>query len=258
MFSLMTHLTHILLASLSLLCGTLDTTSGSSLESTLARHVSELYDSIDQERQAKNIPGLAIAIVRQDQVIALRGFGTANLNSGAAVTPDTTFPIASTSKTMTGTLIALLEGNGVLDWDDPVSQHLPSFALPIKGNEPTQEVTLRDLASHRTGLSPMPLRWLFHPAPSRDSLLENAAQHARPLHDFRQRFLYNNVMFTAAGVAATRAAGADRYESLIKTRLFEPLGMTNTSVWSAEDPTPARLATGYWWSTVADESWSHP
>src|SRR5438445_8384821 len=97
-----------------------------------------------------DVPGAALAVVRDDRVFYLKGFGVRELGKPEPVTPDTVFPLASCTKAFTTTALAMLADEGKLTWDDPVGKHVPYFHL----SDPAADalVTLRDLVSHRTGV----------------------------------------------------------------------------------------------------------
>src|SRR5947209_4853544 len=101
--------------------------------------------------QAWQVPGASVAVVKEDEVIYLRAFGVRELGRDEPVTPDTLFAIGSTTKAVTTTAMAMLADDEKMAWDDPVRKHLPPFRLsdPLAD----QNVTMRDLVCHRTGLS---------------------------------------------------------------------------------------------------------
>ena len=112
-----------------------------------ARNVDKLMNAT---LKAWQIPGAAVAIVRNDRVVYIQGYGTKELGGTAPVTPDTLFQIASTSKAFTTASMAMLVAEGKLSWDDPVKKHVPYFHIEDMCVD--SQVTLRDLVSHRTGL----------------------------------------------------------------------------------------------------------
>ena len=122
-----------------------------SLSSLLAQPVDAIDRVMSETVRAWGIPGAAIAVVVDDRVVFLKGYGTKELGGREAVTPDTLFQIASTSKAFTSTALAMLASDKKLAFDDPVRKHLPYFRLSDMCAD--QAVTLRDIVSHRTGLS---------------------------------------------------------------------------------------------------------
>ncbi len=175
------------------------------------------------------LPGLAIAIVDHDRVVALKGYGVRTLDGKEPVGPDTRFQIGSATKAFTTTLMAMLVDEKKLRWDDPVRAHLDYFRL----SDPCADslVTLRDLVSHRTGLAEHDELWDDSPW-SREEVIRRAAflPLARP---FRSQYGYNNIMLMAAGEAAASAARTP-WETLVRARIFAPLGMSGTGVSEAE------------------------
>ena len=207
----------------------------------LEARLDDLVQRLDREREEAHIPGMAIAVVADDRVVLTHGFGLARLEGEVPVTEETLFAIGSASKAFTATLVGMMVDQGDMAWDDPVTDHLPDFDLQVEGGE----VTLRDLLSHRTGFTRMSLLWAAGQDVPRKAILETATR-AQPLAGYQEKFLYNNVMFLAAGEATAAAAEQD-WDSLLAERILQPLGMThsNTSVTlSQEDP---RLAHGYAW-----------
>src|SRR5260370_692304 len=111
--------------------------------------------------KAFEAPGVAVVVVHEDKVVYLKGDGVRELDKADAVTPDTVFQIASCTKAFLAMLIAMLTGDGRMDWDDPVRKHVPFFRLsdPLAD----QNITIRDLLCHRTGLSRHDLLWFKSP-----------------------------------------------------------------------------------------------
>src|SRR6266480_4230178 len=116
---------------------------------------------LDKAREAWGVPGVAVAIVRGDEVLYLKGSGFRDLNTRDPVTPDTIFPLASCTKAFTTTAMAMLVDEGKMAWDDPVRKHVDFFHL----SDPTADanVTLRDLVTHRIGLRSHELLWYRSP-----------------------------------------------------------------------------------------------
>lgn len=115
----------------------------------LATRLTMLEERIERERVKENIPGLAIAVIKDDQVVFAKGFGHTNIKTKDPVTTDTIFGVGSTTKSFTATLVAMLAEEGKLSLDDPVTELLPSFQLRVETGD--ESVTLRDLLCHRSG-----------------------------------------------------------------------------------------------------------
>ena len=167
------------------------------------------------------VPGLSVAVVRNDSVLYTKGYGVLKIGAPAAVDERTLFEIGSSSKSFTATLVAMLVTDGKMRWDEKVSTYLPSLRLadPLA----SAELTLRDALSHRSGLSRGDLAWMGVSLPREEVL--RRVRFLKPAWPFRSRWGYQNMMFLAAGEAAAKAAGTT-WDELIAQRIFAPLGMT--------------------------------
>ena len=169
------------------------------------------------------MPGLAVAIVRNDSVLWAKGYGVRTFGSNDRVDDKTLFEIGSSSKSFTATIVAMLVTDGKMRWDDRLTTYLPTFQLydPVAN----AEVTVRDALTHRTGLSRAELSWMYAGI-GREEVLRRA-RFLKPSFPFRSRWQYQNVMFVAAGEAAGKAASTT-WEDLVQRRIFEPLGMATS------------------------------
>jgi CubicO group peptidase (beta-lactamase class C family) len=183
---------------------------------------------IEQAMAAWEIPGLAIAVVRDDSVILARGYGERRVGGGEPVDEHTLFAIASTTKAMTVAGLGMLVDQGVLDWDDRVTHHLPGFELA----DPfvTRNVTIRDLLTHRTGVAREDNLWIASPFDRAEMV--RRARHLPQASSFRQGYGYNNLMYMVAGEVLAAAAG-ESWDRFLATRLFAPLGMARTTTRTA-------------------------
>ncbi len=185
-----------------------------------------------------NVPGAAVVVVKDDQVIFLKGFGVHEKGKPEAVSENTVFPIASCSKAFTATLLAMLGDEGKLKWDDKVRDHLDFFRLSDELAD--REVTIRDLLSHRTGMPRHDLTWSGESDQSSESVIRQWGK-GRSSTSFRSSWEYSNVPFITAGVIAGQKEKLD-WASAVRKRLFEPLKMSASSgTWkegvAAEDHT---------------------
>jgi CubicO group peptidase (beta-lactamase class C family) len=217
---------------------------------TDAERFERLAERIEAARVEQHIPGVALAVVRDDKVIFAKGFGLANVEEQTPVTPETLFAIGSTTKAFTSAVIGMLVDEGKMTWDDPVTKWLPELNLHIDAAD-GEQVLIRDMLSHQTGFTRMSMLWVSGKAPRAEIL--RTASKAEPFAPFREQFLYNNIMFMAAGEAAGQAAGSS-WESLIENRIFEPLGMDDSVLTIAKAQADPRLALGYSWK---NDAWKH-
>jgi CubicO group peptidase (beta-lactamase class C family) len=214
------------------------------VEPEIAQRLEALARTIEEERLELHLPGVALAIVQAGRLIFARGFGQADVEAARPVTPETLFAIGSTTKAFTATLVGMLADEEKLAFDDPITAHLAWFALPIDGEE-GEQVTFRDLLAHRTGFARMDVLWAGGKA-SREEVLRTALR-AEPIAPFREKFLYNNIMFLAAGEACAAVVGK-AWEELVRERFFEPLGMRASVASVTEAQRDPRLALGYRWN----------
>ena len=196
----------------------------------------ELDNYIESTMRAWKVPGLAVAIVKGDEIVFLRTHGVRQIGKALPVDEHTLFAIGSTTKAITAAAVGLLVDEKKLDWDDPVSKYLPWFQLP----DPwvTREVTIRDLLCHRVGTNALlPAVVSF----DRDDVLRRF-RYLKPYLPFRYQYEYNNSMYTVAGQIVAAVSGMP-WEEFVKTRIFAPLGMTEIhltvdSLWESADLAP--------------------
>jgi CubicO group peptidase (beta-lactamase class C family) len=188
---------------------------------------------VNQALATWHVPGISIAIVRNDSVLYTKGYGVRAFGSPATVDDHTLFEIGSSSKAFTATIVAMLVGDGKMRWDAHVSDYLPGFRLydPYA----SAELTVRDALTHRSGLARGELVWLGAGI-SRDEVLRRI-RYLKPSWGFRSRFGYQNMMYLAAGEAAAKAAGTT-WDDLVTKRIFEPLGMTSSVTSMPKDNGP--------------------
>ncbi len=183
----------------------------------------------EKARKAWDVPGVAVAVVKDDMTLYLDGHGVREAGKPDAVTEHTTFLIASTTKAMTTTAMAMLVDEGKIAWEDPVRKHLEAFRLADPHAD--QLATLRDLVTHRTGLPRHDVLWV-RTGFTREELIRKMA-FARPSTSFRGLYQYQNLMFTTAGEAVGKVSGLG-WDAFVHQRIFAPLGMKDTSTRHAE------------------------
>lgn len=171
------------------------------------------------------VPGLSVAVVWQDQVVYLDGFGVRVAGQPAKVDADTVFQIASCSKPISATVVAALVGDKALSWDSRIADLDPGFRLADA--YPSQEVTVADLFAHRSGLPGNAGNELEALGYGRNDILYRL-RLVKPASSFRAGYAYSNFGLTEGAVAAARAIGKP-WEDVEEERLFKPLGMTSTS-----------------------------
>jgi len=172
-----------------------------------------------------HIPGLAMAIVQDGKVLVMRGYGVVDAHGTEPVTTDTVFRLASLSKGFAATLAAMLVHNGLLGWDMRIADHLPAFRLASL--QYTTSLTVRDILSQRAGLTHNTYdRDLESDVPFEELVqkLANAPMACAP----GECYAYQNVSFSLIGDIVFAVTG-DFYTHQVESRIFQPLGMYNSS-----------------------------
>jgi CubicO group peptidase (beta-lactamase class C family) len=176
-----------------------------------------------------NLPGMALAIVKNDEILFQKGYGVKNTLTNDRVTVNSDFAIASISKAFAGVCLAMLVEEGKLKWTDKVVNHLPYFKL--MDDYATRNMTIRDLVNHNSGFDTFDGDLLIYGTSytGKEALIR--MQHEKPSYDFRQSYGYQNLMFVAAGEVILAASGKS-WHDFVNDRIFKPLGMSrsNTSI----------------------------
>jgi CubicO group peptidase (beta-lactamase class C family) len=193
---------------------------------------------VEAEMERSGVPGVAVAVVHDDEVVFAEGYGVREVGTEEPVSADTVFQIASLSKPVTGTAVAALVSKGVISWDEPVHPYSPELVF----SDPwvTDHVTFADLYAHRSGLPGGIGDVLEAIGYSRDEVL--ARLRVVPLNPFRDSYAYTNFGMTAGGDAAAKAAGVS-FEQMVEEQLLEPAGMSSSSIRYADFETRSDRAT---------------
>ena len=188
-----------------------------------------LEQQIEQIRKDWDIPGMAVAIIKGDEVIYANGFGVRELGKSAKVDEKTLFAVGSTTKGMTVATLGMLVDEGKLSWDDRVIDVLPGFRM--YDAYATAEMRVRDILTHKSGLtrgdqiwfgSAMNLQEVFH-----------SIRYLKPAYSFRSTYNYQNLMYLTAGLVSGEIHG-DTWDNVMYKRFFRPLKM-RTSVTNLKD-----------------------
>lgn len=175
------------------------------------------------------VPGLAISIVKDGEVIYSKGFGYRDKEKKLKVTPETLFAIGSCSKAFTAVSMGILVDEGKLEWNKTVRTYLPEFKL--KDPFVSERLTVLDLVCHRSGLPRHEFMW-YGSSATRKELFERL-QYLELSRDIRTSFQYNNLMFMTAGYMVGKIAGTS-WEDFVRERIFKPLNMKSSN-FSVED-----------------------
>ncbi len=202
---------------------------------TLEQKLSEIDAYANQVMKDWNQPGMAIAIVKDGKTVFAKGYGVQKIGTNEKVDENTLFAIASNSKAFTTASLAILIDEGKIGgWDDKVSKYMPEFQLYAP--YVTEDLTIRDLVSHRVGLDTFSgdLLWYETTYPT-DEILRRV-RYLKPKRGFRTGFGYQNLMFIAAGKIIEKVSGKS-WSEFVKEKILNPLEMnrTTTSVRDIKD-----------------------
>ena len=171
-----------------------------------------------------NAPGVGVGIVVNDRLVFAKGYGYRDYEKKLPFTANTMSPIASNTKLFTAIAAGMLVQEGKLTWDKPVRESVPT--IRFYNNQLNDTVTLRDMLSHRTGITRHDTIW-YKSDFSRKELFEKLV-YLEPQEPMRQTFLYNNLMFAAVGYLIELQSGKT-WEQFVKERILDPLQMDSTS-----------------------------
>jgi CubicO group peptidase (beta-lactamase class C family) len=205
---------------------------------------------IQEVAKAFNVPGVAVAVIKDGRVVYEQAFGLRNLDTKKPVDRHTKFCIASITKSFTATALEMLADRGKLKMDDRVTDHLPWFRMADA--YVTHEMRVRDLLAHRSGLGPHAGDLLFVPETtySNREVVERLGQ--LPLEaGFRDSFSYENAMFAVASLVIEQGSNQS-YADFIRAHLFAPLRMSDAVINAAHLATSDNFATAYEPGTDAD------
>ncbi len=175
---------------------------------------------VEAIRKDWKIPGVAVAIVKGDQIVLAKGYGLRDVEKNLPVTENTLFAIGSNTKAFTAAGLSLLVAEGKLDWDKPIREYIPSFKM--WDDYVTEHMTPRDLVTHRSGLPRHDLLW-YGSSFTRKELFERL-RYLEPSRGFRDRYQYQNLMFMTAGYLIEQVSGQS-WDDFIQSRFFTPMEM---------------------------------
>ncbi len=216
--------------------------------------IADIDAAIEKARIDFGVPGLAVAIVKGNEVVLSKGFGVREIGSEDPVDDKTLFAIASNTKAFTAALLATLVDEGKLTWDDKVQAHLPWFEL----YDPYVSVDARisDLLSHRIGLGTFSGDLIWYGTPYSREEVVRRARFLPQAFPFRAGYGYSNIMYIAAGEVIEEVSGKT-WEQFLRERILDPLGMDHTvlSVSALEDEDNVATPHGYADGAVRTYPW---
>ncbi len=175
-----------------------------------------------------DVPGMAVAIVKDGKIVVTKGYGVRKMGDPAPVDEFTMFGIGSNTKAFTTAALATLVDEGKLSWDDPVYQRLPGFVM----YDPyvSHEMTIRDLLTHRSGMGLGEGDLLFwpHTTYTREEIIYRL-RFMKPASSFRSHYAYDNLLYMTAGQIIPAVTGTS-WDDYVPQHIFAPLGMNHSNV----------------------------
>ena len=179
---------------------------------------------IEQAMKDYGVPGASVVVVKDNDVIYLKGFGLRKIGSSQEVNENTIFQLASVTKTFTAASVGVAVDRGNMEFDEQVINIIPNFAL--RDPYPTRYTTSRDLLSHRTGLPAFTGDLFDHLGYTREEVIQRI-RFIEPACSFRDEANYSNLGFFLAGESAAQSSGST-WENLVRTSLLSPLAMNRS------------------------------
>jgi len=200
-----------------------------------------LEKDLNEILELTKAPGFAVAIVEGRKIIYAKGFGYSDYENKIPADENTLYAIGSSSKAFTSSILGQLRQEDKLSFEESPLKYVTD--LKFYNDEMNNNIIIKDLMCHRTGLPRHDFSWYLFPTNNKDSLLLRV-EHHEPFTGVRQQWYYNNFMFLAQGVIAERITGKS-WEDNIKERFFKPLGMTRSNVSIEELAKSSNAAFGY-------------
>jgi CubicO group peptidase (beta-lactamase class C family) len=184
--------------------------------------LSKLDGLVEEAMAHWDVPGLAIAVIQNNEIIKLKAYGTRDIASGLPVTLDTQFMICSLTKSFTAAGLGLLVDEQKLDWNTRIRDVLPDFEL--EDPQSSEQLTVHDVLTHQSGLPRHDRIW-SPPCPRSRADMLKAMRYLQPSKALREAWQYNNLGYLVAGAVAERIS-AQSWEAFTTERLLRPLGFT--------------------------------
>lgn len=195
------------------------------ISSDLQSRIAKIEERIEARRKELGIPGMSLAIVRNGEIVLMKGFGYKSFEKQIPVTADTQFAIGSATKAFTGLSVLMSQDEGKLSLDESPRKYLPYFK--INDPEINEKITVRNLLTHSSGLGRTDLAMITGKL-TREELIKVAGE-AKPVAKLGEKFGYQNIMYGAAGEIVAKVQNMT-WENFVAQKILKPLGMMNSSI----------------------------
>ena len=216
------------------------TTQKSTSSADLQKRLAKIEQKAEARRKELGIPGMSLAIVKDGKVILSKGYGYKNFEKQIPVTADTQFAIGSATKAFTALSVLMNKDAGKLSLDENPRKYLPYFK--VNDAEINEKITVKNLLTHSSGLNRTDLGWITGKL-TREEIIKVAGE-AKPMAKLGEKFLYQNVMYAAAGEIVGKVNNTT-WENYVAQNILKPLGMLNSSVTVAEMQKTKDYSFGY-------------
>lgn len=203
--------------------------------------VAQIESTLNDILESTKAAGYAVAVVKGDKVIYAKGFGYKDYENKKKVDANTLFAIGSTSKAFTTALLGIMREEKGLDFEENPRTYLPQ--LDFYNDELNNNLTIKDIISHRTGLPRHDMSWYLFPTEDKDSLLRRVKHH-EPFASIRETWYYNNFMYLTQGLITEQLTGKS-WEDNVRERYFKPLDMKRSNLTIAELQEDKNISIGY-------------
>ena len=184
----------------------------------------ELEPTVELALQDYQTPGMAIGLVVDGELVYAKGFGFRDVEKKLPITTETLFAIGSCTKAFTAFVVGTCVENGELGWDTPLIDTIPE--LHLWNYDTTHHLTYRDVLTHRSGMPRHEFLW-YNAKMSREDLVKKL-KNLEPCCNMRQRYIYNNLMYSVVGLGLEKITGQS-WENLVSEKILKPLGMKRTN-----------------------------
>ncbi len=188
----------------------------------------EIDRLVNRTLETFNVPGIAVAVIKDDQVVHMKGYGVSSIATGKKTDENTLFAIASNSKAFTSAALGILVDEGKLTWETKVTDIIPEFRL--YNSYVTEDFNIKDLLSHRSGMGLGAgdlMLWPDSSAFTKEEIIHNL-RYLKQTSPFRTKYDYDNLLYLVAGEVVARVSGQS-WEDFVESRIMKPLGMENSA-----------------------------
>jgi CubicO group peptidase (beta-lactamase class C family) len=188
----------------------------------------EIDKLVERTLTTFNVPGIAVAVIKDDQVVHMKGYGVSSIATGKKTDANTLFAIASNSKAFTSAALGILVDEGKLKWETKVIDIIPEFRL--YNSYVTEDFNIKDLLTHRSGMGLGAGDLMLWPDSStftKEEIIHNL-RYLKQVSSFRTKYDYDNLLYLVAGEVVARVSGQG-WDEFVETRIMKPLGMANSA-----------------------------